>query len=388
MQLDQTYPSISLDLQALAHDPYPQLAKLQAQAPIAYVPELDAVLLTKHADIDVCEKNIAVFSSHQPGGLMTELMGANMMRKDGAAHRRERLAAMPALSMKTARAVWQQGFELDCQRLLDSFEGRESLDLVLDFATVLSGLALIQVTGLVGAKPQDMDRWSQAMIDGISNFSGLPEPQARCRAALAELDQLIDARRQVYATEPDASLTSVLMRSDLSPQAQTANIRLAISGGQNEARDVIAGAIWALLSHPEQQALGVSGQVSWAQVFAEYVRWMAPIGMSPRRIAQDHAYSGGTFQTGSKAMLMFGIANRDPEVFKNPNSFDLSRDCSRHMAFGAGPHFCAGAWVSKTLIAEVALPLFFQRFPKARLASKVNMQGWAFRGPKPFQVYL
>ena len=82
----------SIHLDTFIRDPYPALAVLRRDAPIAYVPELNAILMTKRDDIFICEKNISVFSSDQPDGLMTQLMGQNMMRKDGADHQRERQA--------------------------------------------------------------------------------------------------------------------------------------------------------------------------------------------------------------------------------------------------------------------------------------------------------
>lgn len=69
-------------------DPYPVLSKLRNTAPISFVPQLNAILMSKHADIFICEKNISVFSSIQPDGLMTRLMGQNMMRKDGQEHKK------------------------------------------------------------------------------------------------------------------------------------------------------------------------------------------------------------------------------------------------------------------------------------------------------------
>ena len=82
-----------------------------------------------------------------------------------------------------------------------------------------------------------------------------------------------------------------------------ANIKLTISGGQNEPRDAIAGAIWALLQHPEQLALARSGSVTWQQVFEEYCRWIAPIGMSPRRVAMEHSYAGVNFEREDRIFL-------------------------------------------------------------------------------------
>ena len=76
-------PVHTIDPQSFWEDPYPALAEMRAQNPICHVPQLGATLMVKRNDIFTCEKNIAVFSSDQPGGLMTELMGENMMRKDG-----------------------------------------------------------------------------------------------------------------------------------------------------------------------------------------------------------------------------------------------------------------------------------------------------------------
>src|SRR6188472_4796762 len=76
-------------------------------APIAFVPQLGSTLLTRRDDIFVSEKRIDVFSSDQPAGLMTRLMGHNMMRKDGEAHMAERSIFFPAVSPKAVRAHWR-----------------------------------------------------------------------------------------------------------------------------------------------------------------------------------------------------------------------------------------------------------------------------------------
>ena len=82
-------PIYEIDPEKFWVDPYPDLARMREQAPIAYVPQLDATLLTRHADITLNEKKTDVFSSVQPQGLMTVLMGENLMRKDGREHMAE-----------------------------------------------------------------------------------------------------------------------------------------------------------------------------------------------------------------------------------------------------------------------------------------------------------
>jgi cytochrome P450 len=75
-----------------------------------------------------------------------------------------------------------------------------------------------------------------------------------------------------------------------------ANIKLAVSGGQNEPCDAISGTVWALLTHPEQLALACGGKAKWLDVFEEYARWIAPIGMSPRRVAKHWSFGGVDFE--------------------------------------------------------------------------------------------
>jgi cytochrome P450 len=93
------------------------------------------------------------------------------------------------------------------------------------------------------------------------------------------------------------------------------NIRLTIAGGQNESRDAIAGAVWALRTHSDQLALVRAGEVTLLPDFEEYCRWIAPIGMSPRRISERHTFGGTTFEPDERVFLMFGSANRDDDHF-------------------------------------------------------------------------
>ena len=85
---------------------------------------------------------------------------------------------------------------------------------------------------------------------------------------------------------------------------------------------------------------------------------------------------------------MFGSGNRDESVYDQPDVFDITRNTSKAISFGAGPHFCAGAAASRSLIADVALPKLFKRFPNMTLQGSVEIGGWAFRGPISLNVEL
>src|SRR3954454_25063669 len=242
-------PHFEIDVSAFWADPYPDFAKMRKQAPIAYVPQLGSTVFTRRDDIFSQEKRIDVFSSHQPAGLMNTLMGHNMMRKDGEAHIAERTAMFPSVSPRTVRDTWRRQFQAHADRILDELSPRGRADLCKAFALLLSAECLKDITGLTNMRYQDMDAWSQAMIDGIANYTGNKEVEARCHAATAGIDAAIDDMIPVLRNHPNASILSVLLAAGMPNESMRANIKLAISGGQNEPRDAIAGASWALLTH-------------------------------------------------------------------------------------------------------------------------------------------
>ena len=377
-----TAPHFSINLPEFWRDPYPALATMRREAPIAFVPQLGSTLLTRRDDIFVSEKRIDVFSSDQPAGLMTKLMGHNMMRKDGEAHMAERAIFFPAVSPKAVRAHWRAEFHVHAARILDGLSGAGRADLLSEFALPLSGECLKSVTGLTNIRFSEMDAWSQGMIDGIANYTADPAIEARCHAATAGIDAAIDDMLPVVRKAPNHSLLSVMIHGGMPEANVRHNIKLAISGGQNEPRKAIAGTIWALLTHPDEFARVRDGKVSWLQAFEEFARWISPIGMSPRRVAKAATVAGVEFAPEDRVFLMFGSANRDEAHFADAEKFDLTRDTAKSIAFGAGPHFCAGAAASRAMIADVALPSVFARLKGLRLdeSEPVRIGGWAFRG--------
>src|ERR1700716_2057357 len=375
-------PHFDIDVAAFCADPYRDLARIRKDAPNACVPQLGSTIFTRRDDIFSQEKRIDVFSSHQPAGLMNALMGHNMMRKDGDAHMAERAAMFPSVSPRTVRDTWSRQFQAHADRILEQLAPKGRADLCKAFALPLSAECLKDVTGLTNMRFEDMDAWSQAMIDGIANYSGNMEVEARCHAATAGIDAAIDDMVPMVTKHPNTSILSVLLAAGQPMPSIRANVKLPISCGQMEPRDAISGTVWALLTHPDQLALASSGKAKWLDVFEEYARWIAPIGMSPRRVAKHWSYAGVDFEPEDRVFFMFGSANRDEACFQIPDSFDITRDTSKSIAFGAGPHYCAGAFASRAMVADVAVPRIFVRLKGLRLdtAEAVRIGGWAFRG--------
>ncbi|MEL6464455.1 MAG: cytochrome P450 [Pseudomonadota bacterium] len=374
-------PTVHIDPAAFHADPYPNLAQMRADTPVCYVPELGATLFTRRDDVFREEKRVDLFSSFQPNGLLTRVMGANMMRKDGDAHMRERKALFPALSPRTVRDVLAPQFHDIVQGHIDRLKPQGACELVTDFAMPVSADALRLMTGLTNMDAAEMDAASQAMLDAAANYQKDPEVDALGYGYADRVLHLIKERLLQLRAAPDLSIISVLDQAGLTLDEIAGNVRVIIGGGQNEPRDAIAGTVWALLTHSDQYAQIRNETATWDDAFDEYVRLIAPIGMSPRRVARDDTACDVAFETDELIFFMFGSACRDSAHFADPDRFDLSRDTGPAIPFGAGPHFCAGAAASRALIAGHALPMLFDQLPNLHLTGDVAFAGWAFRGP-------
>src|ERR1700745_2720639 len=104
--------------------------------------------------------------------------------------------------------------------------------------------------------------------------------------------------------------------------------------------------------------------------------------MSPRRVTKPWTIRDIRFEPEERVFLMFGSANRDEKYFENADRFDIGRDASKSVAFGAGPHFCAGAWASRAMVAPAPLPPFSSPLKIRQIVNDepVRVVGWAFRG--------
>ena len=381
-----TAPIYDLDPATFATDPYPILADMRAKAPVAFVPQLRATLFTRRDDIFREEKRIDTFASHQPNGLLEQIMGANMMRKDGAAHQVERKAIFPALSPRTVRDTLEAKFREIVKGYIAQLKPRGAANLVQDFAMPVAADSLRVMTGLMNMPTARMDYCSQAMLDGCANYVGNKDVEKKAYDASHSIDALIDERIKDLRQHPDKSIISVLDQAGQTRDQIAGTIKVIIGGGQNEPRDAIAGTAWALLTHPEQLALIKNGTHDYKDAFSEYIRLVTPIGMTPRRVARPDTICDIDFEPEETVFFMFSSACRDEAYFENADTFDISRDTSPALPFGAGPHFCAGAAASRCMIAEVALPMLFDQLPGLELTEDAQFHGWAFRGPLSLNV--
>jgi cytochrome P450 len=145
------------------------------------------------------------------------------------------------------------------------------------------------------------------------------------------------------------------------------NFFLLIIAGNETTRNALSGGIQALCEHPEQFDRLRRDPSLLPQAIEEILRWVSPVMQFRRTAMRDTKIGDQEICKGEKVVMYYGAANRDPEVFENPETFDITRKPNPHLAFGVGTHFCMGSHIAR-LEMRVTLEEFLRRFPDVSLA--------------------
>jgi cytochrome P450 len=381
-----------ITLDQLNADPYPVYKRLRQAAPVARIKSVGRTFLTKAEDTKYVKDNPELFSSDDRNTPMKRAFWAHtLMRKDGDAHLRDRMAMAPAYAPKVIKNNWVPRYEETARAYVDQLPKDE----IVDFFKVLSGAYAARglgfLLGIEDATDDEMIEWSEALINGAGNFGWHPEPFERADRANEAIHQLLDGLQDRYREYPNNSAFSVMLNADdpILEKQMYANIKIAIGGGINEPRDALNTIIYGLLTNPGQLE-EVKHQGDWVKAFEEGIRWVAPIQVSSRVAKKDTTIRGCLIPKGETLMTIQASANWDEDLFEDGEIFNVYRQTNSHQAFGNGPHFCQGTHVARKAVAKVMLPMLFDRFPNMKIPdlSDVIWHGFGFRGPTQLPVLL
>lgn len=382
----------TITIPQLTEDPYAIYRRLRAEAPVVRIPSINRIMLTKAADTKRLKDDWELFSSDDPRTPMTRAFQAHtLMRKDGEAHRRERGAMAPAFAPRNIKGCWHEIYT----RVADDYVGRlprgETVDLFTALAAPYAARCLTHLLGIPEATDDEMMRWSQVLIDGAGNFGNVPELYERSDKANVEMNALFDACVERVRATPDKSALSAMVNAEdpIETSQIYANVKIAIGGGINEPRDALLTILYGLFSNPDQLEACKADEM-WLQAFEEGVRWVAPIQVSSRLATADTQFHGIPIAKGEVLMSAQASACHDEELYDQPEAYNIFRPKTPHQAFGVGPHFCQGTHIARRMLAQIVLPMLFDRFPNMTLPDPdvVRFRGFGFRGPLSLPVTL
>ena len=377
----------------LTRDPYSFYKQARTHHPVVRVASVGRTMLTKAADTKFAKDNWEIFSSDDPNTPMKRAFQAHtLMRKDGAAHMRERTAMTAAFSQRNIRDVWVPLYEKIAADYIGRLPRGEVVDLFHGLAAPVAARCLSHLIGLEHATDADLCRWSQTLIDGAGNFGWRDEPFAASDAANGEINAAIQKTIDAHGTTQTPHAIAAMLNLDEPMELEVirSNIKIVIGGGINEPRDALLTALYGVLSNPDQRADVLADSSLWLNVFEESVRWVAPIQLSSRCLNQDVQINGLDLPKGAIVMTIQASANHDEDIYVDGHLFDIHRPKKPHQAFGNGPHFCLGTHIARRTVADILLPMLFDRFPNMMLdpTDPVRFRGFGFRGPVNLPVRL
>ncbi|WLW57194.1 cytochrome P450 [Streptomyces sp. YU58] len=262
--------------------------------------------------------------------------------------------------------------------LIDSLVKQEQpADLVEHFTLPLPLLVICELLGVPYADRDFIHRQAAA----FATVTAGPEVMRAGWAALfGHLQELLAAKSREPGDDLMSKLATERVATGEATPAEAAGmlVQLLIAGHETTASMLSLGAI-ALLRHPDQLAALRADENLVPGAVEELLRYLTVVHIGMRRIATEDVEIGGvTVRAGEGVVVALQAANRDPAVFADPDTLDLTRDAGQHLAFGHGLHHCLGQSLARAEL-QIALPMLFRRLPGLRLTGTAPEE-YAFEG--------
>jgi len=351
-------------------DPYPAFAWMRRNAPV-YFDEHNGVWgITKYHDLKAISKDPATFSN--AGGIRPDQAPLPMMiDMDDPEHLRRRRLVNSGFTPRQVRQC-EERIHRVCDAILDAVCEDGTCDFVRDIA---APLPMIVIGDMLGVAPEDRGsllRWSDDMLRTLGSSD--PDAMGRASDAFVEYTQYVgrvvdDRRCSGRADDLIGTLVHAEIDGDrLDDPSLIHESLLLLIGGDETTRHVISGGAYELLRHPSQFETLRRRPGLLPTAVEEMLRWVSPIKNMARTATRDVEMRGSRIRAGQKLLLLYPSANRDEEVFENPDRFDVERTPNDHVAFGFGPHFCLGNQLAR-LELQVMFERLLARLPDMALAS-------------------
>jgi hypothetical protein len=376
-----------ITLQALDQDPHPALARLRASEPVSWLPSLGGWLVTRHDLVLTAMRNPSTFTVDDPRFSTAQVVGPSMLSLDGADHARHRAPFVAPFRAGEVKLRFSQASSDAAERLAERLLPAGGADVRRAFAGPMAAAIVTNALGLGAGEVDEVLAAYEAIVASVTAITAGDSATAAGTAAFASLEARL--RTVIDARDGSSLLGAAAAETSLTAEQIVSNAAVLMFGGIETTEGMIANAVLHLLLNPRWLAWMQDDPARLDAAIDESLRLEPAAAVVDRYATADAELGGAAIPAGDLVRLSIAAANRDPDVFGDPDDFDPTRpNLRRHVAFAQGPHVCVGVHLAR-LEARAALSTLLRRFPRLRLdpvRPAAEVRGLVFRKPRSLFV--
>ena len=388
-------------------NPYPYFSSLREEDPIHWNAKLKSWIITRYDDVRsiLSSDNITVdrlntFYSKLPSDeakLLEEIVKyLNLWAafRNPPDHTRIRKIMMVAFTRKSITEM-QPKINAITDATLSKLKNINEIDLVNNYASPIPALTIMHLLGVPIDMLGEFKSWSDDMskfIGGARNDKHKYEKASRgCRKMVSFFREIIKERRKNPSEGFLMDLINASVENDkFSDDELIATCMLILFAGHETTTNLISNGILTLIRNPLELKKLLKNPNLIDPTIEEIMRFDGPTNSLVRNVERDHKLHDKELKKGDRVFAMVSSANRDENIFSEPDIFKIDRSPNRHLTFGYGPHLCIGAALAREE-GRIAISNFFQHYPKTKLRADNSYQwidAMVPRGLKTLDVRL
>ena len=352
-----TVPDSDVDLfgDEVLRDPYPAYAELRRMGPVVRLTKHDILAVARYADVRSVLNDQTHFVSGKGVGFNDEfnhVRASSIIASDEPRHGMLRDVLGERLGPRALKGV-EALIKVRAGELVAEAAAKESFDAVKDFGEIFPVQVVGELIGLPAGRRQHLLRWANGA------FNAFGPPGERTSAGLADIAEQFEYIRTVATRDqltPGSMGAAVYEAADrgLIPEEYCLPLLSAyLTAGMDTTVNALASMIWLLGTHPDAWRELRDNPALASSVVNEVLRIESPAQLFARVAADGAEVSGIPLEAGQRVAVIYASGNRDENQYPDPDRFDIRRNPAGHLAFGSGPHVCAGQHLAKIELRAV-----------------------------------
>jgi cytochrome P450 len=390
-----------LDLLDLANyregPPHALFERLRREDPVHRHPERDGPgfwAVTRYDDVVRVSRDPVTFSSEAGGTMVADspvealpIIRLMMLNMDPPEHTKLRSLVNKGFTPRMVGELRARIGELAAE-IVDRVARRGECDFVTDVAGELPSFVIAELMGIPPDDGRRLYRLTERMHTTHSTAEGMGDAQG----AIVEMMSYSSGLRAAKRARPSNDIASTLLSAEIDGERLSdlefdMFFMLLINAGGDTTRNLVAEGMRTLIEHPEERAKLAAEPGLLPGAIEEMLRWVTPVIHFRRTATRDCELHGRRIAAGEKVVVFYASANRDAEVFPEPDRFDVTRTPNEHVAFGGGgAHFCLGANLARVEIRAL-FEQVLARMPDLELAGPIErLRSNFINGPRRMPV--